>query len=945
MEINSFLSRHVGPRPEETKKMLEVIGVPSIDALIEQTIPSKIRLKEPLAIGEPMSEYEFLNHMKSLARKNKIYKTYIGMGYYNTITPAVLQRNISENPGWYTSYTPYQAEISQGRLEALLVFQTMISDMTKMPMANASLLDEATAAAETMIMFYNARSRDMQKNGANQFFISEDVFPQTLSVIQTRANALDIEIIIGKHDDFVFTPMVFGAMVQYPNQWGEIKDYGNFVTKAKANGSYVLVASDLMALALLTPPGEWGADCVVGSTQRFGLPLGFGGPTVGFFACKEDFKRQMPGRIIGVSVDAQGKKALRMALQTREQHIKREKATSNICTASALMAVISGMYAVYHGKEGITNIASRINKLAVLLNTTIQELGYTQFNKYFFDTLCIQCPVKTDVIEKIALENEINFRYICDECIGISLDETTTMDDINAILNVLAKAVGKKFTPITCSGNCLTLELPKSLKRTSSFLTQKVFNSYRSETELMRYLKKLEIKDLALNRAMIPLGSCTMKLNAAAEMLPMVWDGFGGMHPFVPANQAEGFLKLIDHLEHDLAIITGFAGISLQPQSGASGEYAGLIVIRNYFLDKGEAHRNVCLIPSSAHGTNPASAAMAGMKIVIVKATQNGEIDIEDLKNKAEEHKDNLSCLMITYPSTHGVFEEEVLQIIDIVHANNGLVYMDGANMNAQVGLTSPGFMGADVCHLNLHKTFAMPHGGGGPGVGPIGVSAKLIDFLPSHPIIKVGGNKGNAISGSPYGYALLLPVTYGYIKMLGTEGLTESTKYAILNANYIMTRLKDSYKILYTGSKGRVAHEMILDCNAFSLTTQVGEMAKRLMDYSFHAPTVAFPVHGTLMVEPTESESLKELDRFCDAMIQIRKEIADIESGKADKENNAIKNAPHTMDVVCANEWNRPYSRQEAAFPMPHDDKYWPTVSKIDDAYGDRNLICCMDE
>ena len=945
MEINSFLSRHVGPRPEETKKMLEVIGVSSIDALIEQTIPSKIRLKEPLAIGEPMSEYTFLNHIKTLAGKNKMYKSYIGMGYYNAITPAVIQRNILENPGWYTSYTPYQAEISQGRLEALLIFQSMIADMTKMPLANASLLDEATAAAEAMIMFYNARSRDMQKSGANKFFISEDVFPQTISVIETRAKALDIEILVGKHDEFVFNPMVFGALVQYPNQWGGVNDYSDFVAKAKANGSYVLVASDLMALALLTPPGEWGADCVIGSSQRFGLPMGFGGPTVGFFACKEDFKRQMPGRIIGVTIDAQGKRALRMALQTREQHIKREKATSNICTASALMAVMSGMYAAYHGQKGIANIATRIHKLTVLLNTEIQKLGYTQFNTYFFDTLCIQCPVKTDVVEKIALEHEINFRYICDECIGISLDETTTIKDINDILSVLAKAAGKPFTNITCSGNCPTLDFPTNLRRTSSFLTQKVFNSYHSETEMMRFLKKLEIKDLSLNRAMIPLGSCTMKLNAAAEMLPITWCEFGCMHPFVPANQAEGFLTMIHELEHDLATISGFAGISLQPQSGASGEYAGLIVIRNYFLDKGEPHRNVCLIPSSAHGTNPASAAMAGMKIVVVKATESGEIDVDDLKAKAEENKDNLACLMITYPSTHGVFEEEILHIIDIIHANNGLVYMDGANMNAQVGLTSPGFMGADVCHLNLHKTFAMPHGGGGPGVGPIGVSAKLVDFLPSHPVINVGGKKGNAMSAAPYGYSLLLPISYGYIKMLGTEGLTESTKYAILNANYMMTRLKDSYKILYTGSKGRVAHEMILDCNAFSLTAQVGEIAKRLMDYGFHAPTVAFPVHGTLMVEPTESEPLSELDRLCDAMIQIRKEIADIETGKADKENNPIKNAPHTMDVVCANDWTRPYSRQEAAFPMPYDDKYWPTVSKIDDAYGDRNLMCCLEE
>ncbi|NLJ81529.1 MAG: aminomethyl-transferring glycine dehydrogenase [Bacteroidales bacterium] len=945
MEINSFLSRHVGPRVDETKKMLEVIGVSSIDELIEQTLPSKIRLKKPLAVGEAMSEHTYLDHVRSLAKKNKTYKTFIGMGYYNSITPAVIQRNILENPGWYTAYTPYQAEISQGRLEALLVYQTMVSEMTGMPLANASLLDEATAAAEGMLMFYNARSREMQKNGANQFFVSEDVFPHTLKVLETRANALNIEIVAGKHEEFIFSPTVFGAFVQYPNQWGEVKDYSEFANKAKANGSFLLVATDLMALALLTPPGEWGADCVVGSSQRFGLPIGFGGPTTGFFACKEDFKRQLPGRIIGVSVDAQGKRALRMALQTREQHIKREKATSNICTASALMGIMSGMYAVYHGQEGIKEIASRINKLAVVLNTEVQKLGYKQFNTYFFDTLCIQSPVKTNEIQKVALENELNFRYICEDCISISLDEVTSFDDVNTILTVLAKAAGKSFTSITCSGDCKLIELPKGLQRTSPFLTQGVFNTYHSETDMMRYLKKLEIKDLSLNRAMIPLGSCTMKLNAAAEMIPITWSQFGGLHPFVPTDQAQGFLELIQNLEKDLADITGFAGVSLQPQSGASGEYAGLMVIRNYFLDKGEPHRNVCLIPSSAHGTNPASAAMAGMKIIIVKATENGEVDVEDLRTKAEENKDNLACLMITYPSTHGVFEEEILEIIDIIHKNNGLVYMDGANMNAQVGLTSPGFMGADVCHLNLHKTFAMPHGGGGPGAGPIGVTAELVDFLPTHPIVKVGGDKGGFISGSPYGYSLLLPITYGYIKMLGSEGLTEATKYAILNANYMMERLKDSYKILYTGSKGRVAHEMILDCNPFSLTVQVGEIAKRLMDYGFHAPTVAFPVHGTLMVEPTESEPLSEIDRLCDALIQIRKEIDDIASGKADKDNNLIKNAPHTMDVICANEWNRPYTRQEAAFPMPHDDKYWPTVSKIDEAFGDRNLVCCIEE
>jgi glycine dehydrogenase len=941
MNNNSFTSRHIGIKQEEVEKMLQVIGVQSVDELINQTIPSKIRLKTPLSLGNAMSEYEYLNHIRTLAIKNKIYRSYIGMGFYNTESPAVILRNILENPGWYTSYTPYQAEISQGRLEALLNYQTMISDMTALPIANSSLLDEATAAAEAMFMLYSSRDREKQKNGANKFFVDENLFPQTVHVIKTRSSALGIELIIGKFNEFTFTPDVFGAIVQYPNQWGEVSDYTDFAAKAKANGSFVAAACDIMSLALLTPPGEWGADCAVGSVQRFGLPLGFGGPAAGYFACKEEFKRQIPGRIIGITVDVQGKRALRMALQTREQHIKREKATSNICTASALMAVMSGFYAAYHGQNGIREIATRIHAMAETLNVELAKLGYKQHNRIFFDTLAIECPVNVEVIREIALKNEINFRYICEECIGISLDETTRIKDLNDILAILAQAAGKTHKPIENPVN--TSSISEKLKRTSPYLTHQVFNTYHSETEMMRYMKMLETKDLSLNRAMIPLGSCTMKLNAAAEMLPLSFARFQAIHPFVPANQAEGYLELIQNLEKDLAAITGLAAISLQPLSGAAGEYAGLMVIRDYHQAHGNAHRNVCLIPSSAHGTNPASAAMAGMNIVIVKATDSGEIDVEDLKIKAEQHKDTLSCIMITYPSTHGVFEESILDIIDIVHHNGGLVYMDGANMNAQVGLTSPGNMGVDVCHLNLHKTFAMPHGGGGPGVGPIGVSAKLLDFLPNHSVVNVGGKQGSAVSGTPYGYPLLLPITYGYIKMLGSEGLKNATEYAILNANYMATRLKDTYKILYTGEKGRVAHEMILDCNSFSLAASVGDLAKRLMDYGFHAPTVAFPVHGTLMVEPTESEPLAEIDRLCDALIQIRKEVADIESGKAEKDNNLIKNAPHAMSVVCGDAWDKPYSRQEAAFPMPHTDKYFPTVSRVDDAYGDRNLVTCV--
>jgi len=951
MITDNFIKRHNGPREEEVEMMLSKIGVSSLDELIEKTVPSSIRLKQELNLPKGMNEFEYINHIKEIGSKNKIYKTFIGMGYYNTITPGVITRNILENPGWYTSYTPYQAEISQGRLEALLNFQTMVCDLTAMPIANASLLDEGTAASEAMIMFFNSRSRNAVKSGANQCFVSCDMFPQSIDVIHTRATALGIELIYGDYKTFEFTDKVFGALIQYPDQYGEVVDYSDFVNKAKTNGSFVGVAADLLSLALLTPPGEWGADCVFGSSQRFGIPMGYGGPHAAFFACTDNFKRQIPGRIIGVSQDAQGNRALRMALQTREQHIKREKATSNICTAQALLATMAGMYAVYHGPKGIKEIARHINILSGVLNNELKKYGYKQNNQYFFDTLCIEIPqsVSLDSIKNAALALKMNFRYIDDQRIGISIDETTTLCDINKILNIFADANNKKYEKFICvPSECeLITTLPANLSRKSSYLQQKIFNVNHSETEMMRYIKKLEIKDLAMNRAMIPLGSCTMKLNAASELFYMSWPEFGAIHPFVPADQAEGYHELIDKFEKDLCEITGFAAISFQPNSGAAGEYAGLMVIRAYHRSKGDLNRNVCLIPSSAHGTNPASAAMAGMEIVVTKCDTNGNIDLADLKSKAEQYSERLSCLMVTYPSTHGVFEESILEVVDIIHQHGGQVYMDGANMNAQVGLTNPGNINADVCHLNLHKTFAIPHGGGGPGVGPIGVAKHLAPFLPTHKMVKTGGEKGiHAISSAPFGSAFVLPISYAYVKLLGGNGLTLATKYAILNANYLRVRFEGHYKILYTGKNGMCAHEMILDCNEFhhSANLPVIEIAKRLMDYGFHAPTVAFPVHGTLMVEPTESEPLSELDRLAEAMIAIRKEIADIECGNADRDNNVIKNAPHTAQVVCSDIWNRPYNRQQAAFPIPHDDKYWPTVGRIDDAYGDRNLVCTCD-
>jgi glycine dehydrogenase len=950
MSQNKFEYRHIGPRKSEVETMLSKIGASSLDALIEETIPNNIRLKKPLSFGDALSEYDYLLATKELGKKNKSYKSYLGLGYSNCVLPPVIQRNILENPGWYTAYTPYQAEIAQGRLEALLNFQTMVMDLTGMEIANASLLDEATAAAEAMIMFYNNRSRDAVKRNVKQFFVSENCFPQTLALLQTRSEPLGIELIIGDHSTFEFTENLFGALLQYPDIHGKVCDYSKFVASAHAKNASVVVAADLLSLALLVPPGEWGADAVVGNSQRFGVPMGYGGPHAAFFATKEEFKRIIPGRIIGVSVDSAGNPALRMALQTREQHIRRDKATSNICTAQALLAIMAGMYAVYHGPAGIKAIAQNINSNCSLLSQELKKLGYTIENETYFDTLKVNLPsgVSEGTIHQLALAYHLNFRYLNANSICISLDETTSVSDLTAILNLFSQAVKK--APVALDSKSVVY--PKStlnnspFERKSDFLTHKIFNSFHSETELMRYIKRLENKDLSLTHSMISLGSCTMKLNAAAELLPITWTEFAYMHPFAPLEQAEGYQEIFKELEKILCEITGFAAMSFQPNSGAQGEYAGLLVIREYHISRGDTHRNIALIPSSAHGTNPASAAMAGMQIVVIKCDEKGNIDVGDLKEKAELHKANLSCLMVTYPSTHGVYEEGIIEITDIIHANGGQVYMDGANMNAQVGLTSPGNIGADVCHLNLHKTFAIPHGGGGPGVGPIGVAAHLAPFLPTHPIVKTGGEKGiKAVSAAPWGSSLILLISYAYCKMLGAEGVTNATKIAILNANYIKESLKDHFTTLYVGKNGRCAHEMILDCAEFKKTAQVevADIAKRLMDYGFHAPTVSFPVHDTIMVEPTESESLAELDRFCEAMISIRKEIDEIAAGKADLIDNVIKNAPHTGKEATSDKWSHSYSRQKAVYPLKwvSDHKFWPSVGRIDNAYGDRNLIC----
>lgn len=940
--MDTFVSRHNGPRENEVKEMLKKIGVSSVDELINQTVPSNIRLKEPLKVGAALTEFQYLKHLRALGKKNKVFRSYIGLGYYNTILPSVIQRNILENPGWYTAYTPYQAEIAQGRLEAILNFQTMVMDLTAMPIANASLLDEATAAAEAVFMFYSNRSRDKQKAGANKLFVSETCFPQVIDVIKTRSNPVGIEVVIGNAASFTADASFFGAIIQYPDINGEANNYKSFVDKCHAAEIQVAVGSDLLALALLTPPGEWGADVVYGNSQRFGVPLGYGGPHAAFFACKEDYKRLIPGRIIGVSVDAEGNQALRMALQTREQHIKRDKATSNICTAQALLAIMASMYAVYHGPAGIKAIAQGVHNATATVAEELKKLGFEVNTKNYFDTIVVSCDAAK--VMAAAEGKEINFRKINDKQVGISLDQTVETGDVNDIISLFASVAGKAAGNVNLKNS--TVISSSELSRKSAYLTHPVFNSFHSESEMMRYIKRLENKDLSLVHSMISLGSCTMKLNAASELLPLTWPEFANIHPFVPVNQAAGYNELIQTLDKDLSNITGFAKMSFQPNSGAQGEYAGLMVIRQYHIANGGTHRNVALIPSSAHGTNPASAAMAGMDIVVVKCDEKGNVDIADLKAKAEQHKDKLSCLMVTYPSTHGVYEEGITEITKIIHDNGGLVYMDGANMNAQVGLTSPGNIGADVCHLNLHKTFAIPHGGGGPGMGPIGVVEKLVPYLPSHPIVNTGSEKGiHAVSSAPFGSALILLISYGYIKMLGSDGLKAATETAILNANYMKEVLKDHYKILYTGTKGRCAHEMILDCNDFKMASgvEVADMAKRLMDYGFHAPTVAFPVVNTLMVEPTESESKAELDRFCEAMINIRKEIQEIIDGKADKANNVIKNAPHTAKLIISDKYDKPYSREKAVYPLKwvKENKFWPSVARVDNAYGDRNLVC----
>ncbi|MDX6746768.1 aminomethyl-transferring glycine dehydrogenase [Polaribacter sp. PL03] len=937
MNTNSFQRRHIGPDEKEQEKMLATIKADNLEQLIEETVPNNILLKQPLDLEDSMSEYQYLAHIKELSEKNKVFKSYIGLGYNEAIVPSVIQRNILENPGWYTAYTPYQAEIAQGRLEALLNYQTMICDLTGMELANASLLDESTAAAEAMALLFDVRERAKKKAGANKFFVSNEILPQTLSLLQTRSTPIGIELVVGSHEDFDFGDDYFGAILQYPGKFGQIFDYESFVAKANDKNIKIAVAADILSLVHLKAPGEFGAAVVVGTTQRFGIPLGYGGPHAAYFATKEAYKRSIPGRIIGVTKDMNGKRALRMALQTREQHIKRERATSNICTAQVLLAVMAGMYAVYHGKEGLKYIANNVHQNTKLLAASLEELGFKQLNAAYFDTILVE--VEAEKLRLVAEAKSINFNYVDASHVSISINETIDLKSLTAIISCFEEAfnINSKSVPETTSEI-----LSENLKRNTSFLENEIFNTYQSETDMMRYIKKLERKDLALNHSMISLGSCTMKLNAASEMLPLSNPQWGNIHPFVPLDQAEGYQEVLRNLEHQLNIITGFAGTSLQPNSGAQGEFAGLMTIRAYHLSNNDSHRNICLIPASAHGTNPASAVMAGMKVVVTKTAENGNIDVEDLREKATLHKDNLAALMVTYPSTHGVYEKEIQEITKIIHDNGGQVYMDGANMNAQVGLTNPATIGADVCHLNLHKTFAIPHGGGGPGVGPICVAPQLVPFLPTNPIIKTGGeNAITAISAAPWGSALACLISYGYITMLGSKGLTDSTKNAILNANYIKERLNGHYETLYTGDKGRAAHEMIIDCRGFKQNgIEVVDIAKRLMDYGFHAPTVSFPVGGTMMIEPTESESLAELDRFCDAMISIREEIKNATKENA---NNPLKNAPHTQEMLTADDWTLPYTRKQAAFPLEYiaDNKFWPTVRRVDDAYGDRNLIC----
>ncbi len=945
---NDFKSRHLGSGAEELDAMLKTIGVGSLDELIDQTIPTSIRTNQALALPPPTSEYRYHHELRLIAQKNKVLKSMMGLGYYGCVTPGVILRNIFENPGWYTQYTPYQPEISQGRLEALLNFQTMVADLTGMEVANASLLDEGTAAAEAMSMAYGVVNKKTGSDSRNRFFVSAGCFAQTIEVVRTRAEAVGIEIVIGNYEDAGIDSSYFGALVQYPDERGGVTDYREFISRVHAHGAMAVVAADLLSLALLVPPGEFGADVVVGSTQRFGVPMGYGGPHAAFFATKNEYIRHMPGRIIGVSVDAQNNRAYRMTLQTREQHIRREKATSNICTAQALLAVMAGMYAVYHGPVGIRKIATRIHALAVILEAELKELGYKQLNSVFFDTLAVETGKNSGSISDAAVKAGFNVRRIDEDHIGLSLDETTQIEDVVAVKELFAHAVraSHNHDVLEQKYSSLRPEYPERFRRTSAYLQHPIFSMHHSESEMMRYIKSLENKDLSLMHSMIPLGSCTMKLNAAAELIPVSWREFAHMHPFAPIDQAEGYQQIFRELESALCEVSGLAGASLQPNSGAQGEFTGLLVIRAYHADRGDGKRKIALIPSSAHGTNPASAVMAGLKVVVVACDQEGNIDVDDLKAKTAQYKDELAALMVTYPSTHGVFEEKIREICDVVHAHGGLVYMDGANLNAQVGLTSPGFIGADVCHINLHKTFSIPHGGGGPGMGPICVAKKLVPYLPGHPGIKAAGQKAiRAVASAPWSSASILLITYGYLRMLGAEGVREATRYAILNANYLKARLETHFRILYQGKNGRIGHEFILDMKEFKekYRVDVEDISKRLMDYGFHAPTVSFPVHDTLMVEPTESESKAELDRFVDALISIRKEIEEIGTGAADPVDNVLKNAPHTAAVATGDDWAHHYSRTKAVYPVPtiRSHKFWPSVGRLNSTYGDKNIVC----
>ena len=953
-QAREFWERHIGPSEEETEQMLQKIGAASLDELIDKTIPQNIRTEKPLDVSGPISEHEYLNELRKTASKNKVFKNYIGQGYYDTITPSVILRNLFENPGWYTQYTPYQAEIAQGRLEGLLNFQTLVSDLTALPIANASLLDEATAAAEAMAMLFNNKNKS-ERIIAPKFFVDKNIFGQTKDVLQTRAMPIKVEVVTGDFRTAVLDETFFGIIVQYPDSDGAIADYREFFEKAHAVNAKVVMATDLLALTLLTPPGELGADIAIGSSQRFGVPMGFGGPHAAFFATKDEFKRVIPGRIIGVSIDAQGNRALRMALQTREQHIRREKATSNICTAQALLANMAAMYAVYHGADGLGKIAKRVSLLAHALSKELAEMGFEQVNQYYFDTVKVKVN-DVAAIRKLAEAKKINFHYFEDGFVGVAINETTAQCDLLDILHLFAESIGMGDAGVMFQYDTNPGNIPAALKRTSSYLLHPVFNTHHSESEMTRYLKSLENKDLSLDHSMIPLGSCTMKLNSATELIPVSWPEFSKIHPFAPADQWQGYHQIIVELEKWLSNITGFAATSLQPNSGSQGEYAGLLAIKGYHADRNEAHRNIILIPISAHGTNPASAVMAGFKVVVTKCDEAGNIDVEDLRKNAEKFKENLAGLMVTYPSTHGVFEERIREICDIIHENGGLVYMDGANMNAQVGLTAPGFIGADVCHLNLHKTFAIPHGGGGPGMGPICVNEKLVPFLPGNPLLPVAGHQllgtrnrkpviGNrSVSAAPFGSASILLISYAYIKLLGADGLKRATQYAILNANYMKARLEEYYKILYSGKNNTCAHEFIVDLRPFkSFGIEAEDVAKRLIDYGFHAPTLSFPVAGTIMIEPTESEPKAELDRFCDALIKIHEEIMAIENGSADKIDNVLKNAPHSLQVITADDWSHPYTRSQAAFPFEYlrQNKFWPAISRVNNTYGDRNLIC----